>query len=310
MEHYYTPEQKQTINFSKLVELTNEKPSCEIGVVNVTEIPVSKIDIESEVSLRHEGIELDEITPKINQIKNEMATMCEGKEDREKPRIILEIMRKYMQYGFKDLIVDNKLAQEVVSSSKCKISELVESGFGICRHLSPLYLYFATEVGLSGLLQITSGQEDFTNVFRDKENKSKLFQSKEIGQKIGGHMWANIEIDGKWILVDPSVNLVVDNEYDLQIIKQANYKSLIYAPAIHSDSPTNISITGESIYNPVDNTGRPSQMKIVLQNRDLIEQVRFKAPNLPPKINKFKGVIDCDLETECIFAGTKIKITE
>lgn len=310
MEQAYTPEQKQTINFSRLVELTTEKPSCEIGTINVTEIPVSKIDIKDEVGLRHEGIELDEITPKINQIKNEIASMCEGKKDREKPRIILDIMKKYMQYGFKDIIVDNKLAQEVVSLSKCKISELVESGFGICKHLSPLYLYFATEVGLSGLLQISSGQEDFINIYRDKENKSKLFQSKEVGQKIGGHMWANIEIDGEWILVDPSVNLVGDNESDLAIIEQAGYKSLIYAPSIHSDSPENIRITGKSIYNPVVKTGKPAEMKISAQNMDLVEQVRFKAPNLPPKTENFKGVIDCDIETECIFGGAKLIITE
>jgi hypothetical protein len=312
MEQHYTPEQKQTINFTKLVELTNEKPSCKVGEVFVTDIPLSKENIEQSIKILIQGMEIDLITPKIESITNEILEACRNIGDEKKPRIILEIMKKYVSYGYKELIQDNPLAVEVVKSTTCKISELVESGFGICRHLAPLYLYFATQVGLKGVIQDNiATQKDFVNVYRDKVQKTKLFKNSEIGQKIGGHMWANIMVNDKWIMVDPSVNLVGDNEYDIGLIEESGYKFQTYAPELKSDQPKNIRMYGKPASTKVSQTGKPVMVEIFVENEDLKETGGwFGNPVVPAKKSQFKGVIDCYVNSEVDNTGRKIIVTE
>ena len=107
-------------------------------------------------------------------------------------------------------------------------SEIVDRGFGVCRHLAALATILAKEAGAEVSFETSVGSEGFVNV-RRRDDGQRLFKSYEEGRSFGtAHAWVEFKMsDGSWVPMDPSTKLVGDNEDEMQIFNDANYRGSI-----------------------------------------------------------------------------------
>ena len=152
----------------------------------------------------------------------------------ERPQKVLEILRSKVDYAFNEvieLIAKNnpKLATWVtentgLNSKTCNIplSHLIESGYGICRHLAVAYLWLAQKAGLKGVL-LSSNEGTIKNIERT-DGKGRLFKSVDVGQPVASHVWVEVQMsDSRWIPIDPSTKLVGDSSKNMEMFLMANY---------------------------------------------------------------------------------------
>lgn len=98
----------------------------------------------------------------MQSLATEAETLLELPEN-ERPARVLEILRSKMHYAYNDVIeklseTDPDLAKWVAentglnasSVSNVTLSELMERGYGVCRHLATAYLWLAQKAGLKG----------------------------------------------------------------------------------------------------------------------------------------------------------------
>lgn len=195
-----------------------------------------------------ENITIDNKSPKLQEMYRQARALREIPE-RERPRQILELLRSNVQFAYEDVMSevakgDPELSRWVaentgIGSSNYKplsLSEVVDSGYAVCRHLSVAMLALAKEAGMEGAYltytsPISAKVEPnpkylIKNVIR-KDTNQPLFKSITTGEAVwGGHAWVELRTsDGNWIPVDPSTQLVGDNPEGLETFRDANYIS-------------------------------------------------------------------------------------
>lgn len=174
----------------------------------------------------------DEESDKMRSIVEECLEF-KGLPEKELLNKILEILRKNINYPFKDKVEElresdpdladwleeNTPIDNYPASGPNKLSDIFEKGYGICGNMSVAYLYLAEKVGLGGV--IFYGDE-IKNILRS-DNSEKLFKSREVGVSAPTHSWCEIKLsNGEWIPVDPSTKLIGD-ENGINDFKKANY---------------------------------------------------------------------------------------
>lgn len=222
-----------SVSFRKL-ELDAQHPtSPEIRIV-VEKQPVELLEGKSYC---RDAVLVDRETKKMRSLAASAETLLKLPES-ERPAKVLEILRDKMHYAYDDVIdklseTSPDLAKWVAENTglsassvyNVPLSELVEKGYGVCRHLAVVYLWLAQKAGLKGVL-LTSGSGVIKNIERS-DNEQKLFRSAEVGKPIPAHSWVEIKTsDGRWIPVDPSIKLVGDSEEGLAMFREANYMAL------------------------------------------------------------------------------------
>lgn len=154
----------------------------------------------------------------------------------EKQRLyeIMNIVKQNINYAYPSAIEElhnhnpvlgNWVEENINEGKEVKLSEVLDKGYGVCRHLSVLYLYLAQEAGLEGIMLRSDGSH-LVNIVRT-DNGQPLFRSVDIGQNPLPHTWVEIRDSyGRWIPIDPSTNLVGDTEEGLDMFKTANYMAV------------------------------------------------------------------------------------
>lgn len=242
-----------TVVFPGLHLSANNPRTQEISVV-VKKHPAQLIEGESygqdSVLIDAESEKMKELTLKAEELK----TIDEN----QRPRAVLELLRKNIRYAYSDVLElikqsNPELAAWVASNTgldssignRVPLSELIDKGYGICRHLSVAYLWLAQKAGLEGT--ILGGPAK--NIQRT-DTGQKLFNSFELGQSIPGHEWVEIKTkDNKWIPVDPSTNLMGDTPEGLAMFQQANYLAQTGGKGLEVGSETNeLTVSGQAPY--------------------------------------------------------------
>lgn len=158
---------------------------------------------------------------------------------------VLRILRSEVNYAYNEVLekvadTDPDLAKWVAENTglnaarvyKVPLSEIIEKGYGVCRHLAPAYLWLAQKAGLKGAI-LNSDQGVIKNIERS-DNHQPLFKSVEVGDTVAAHAWVEIKTsDGRWIPVDPSTGLVGDSDEGLAMFKEANYMAYATKPNLN-----------------------------------------------------------------------------
>lgn len=203
--------------------LYTRKPNqLEVGdIISYTGAPLITID--------HHG-------SRIEYLSNQ-AELLRALEPTERPRAVLELLSQHMSFAYPSAIEKlretnpNEAAWLAANISggesgypQVTLSEIADHGYGVCSHLSPLYLWLAQRAGLQGVL-VTHAQKKMTNVTR-RDTGQPLFKSVAVGQPVADHMWVELYLDnGEQVLIDPSTRLVGDTPETVQTIAEAGYAS-------------------------------------------------------------------------------------
>ncbi|MEK9156273.1 MAG: transglutaminase-like domain-containing protein [Patescibacteria group bacterium] len=154
----------------------------------------------------------------------------------QRPGAVLKLLRENVHYAYNDVIdaiaqTNPDLAAWVAKNTgvdshvfKLPLSQIIDKGYGVCRHLSVAYLWLAQKAGLEGTL-LTSDYRGITNVER-RDNGKQLFKSVAVGEPLIPHAWTEVRLsNGEWVPVDPSVMLVGDTEEGMQTFQEAGYNA-------------------------------------------------------------------------------------
>ena len=212
------------------------------------------IPIEKGFQYEHGGVLIDEKTEKMENIL-ESASMLKNIPEEERVYKIMEILKENIQFAYPDTVKSlSKTNPELAEWINNKIwgrgdaipmSELIEKGYGICRHLSVVYLWLAQEAGLKGnILSTDAFDNPIKNILRTDTNKP-LFKMTSVGANAPNHAWTEIRLSsGKWIPVDPSTNLIGDTQEGLEMFNLANYKGYIFRYLNIKTEPKDDNIVG------------------------------------------------------------------
>lgn len=220
---------KATVMFRNLELNADNLRSPEIRIV-VEKQPIELVEGKSYYC---NAVFIDKETEKMKNLAAKAEKLLEFPEE-ERPAKVLEIFRQHMHYAYKEVIeklskTDPELARWVAKNTgpdanvnNVPLSQLIEKGYGICKHLAVAYLWLAQKAGLRGVI-LSADRGVIKNIERS-DTKEKLFKSVEIGKPLPAHSWVEIKTkEGRWIPVDPSTNLVGDTEAGLEMFRKANY---------------------------------------------------------------------------------------
>jgi len=237
-KHNSTPEK----NLEKKMSVSFSEKEATIIISNISLRSQEDHSKEFSIQFEKEPIDLkegktyaqyavfDKETDKMLSIVKELEQYKDLPE-KEKLAKILDILRKNVQYPYKEDIEDLKttnsdLAEWVEKSnmlssgwSPINLSDTFEKGYGICGNLSLAYLYLVEKSGLKGVIL---SSDEIVNINRT-DNNAPLFKLVDVGQRAPDHFWCEIELSsGEWIPIDPSTKLIGD-EKGIEDFKKANY---------------------------------------------------------------------------------------
>ncbi len=232
---------------------------------------------------------------------SEMASQAEALKavpETQRPRAVLDLLRSNVHYAYDDVVEtvsksDPELASWITlntgvnaSASNVPLSELIDKGHGVCRHLAVAYLWLAQKAGLVGTLMVS----DYGGVKNVKriDTGEQLFKSVEVGQPLPAHAWTEIKTnDGQWIPVDPSVKLVGDTEEGLATFREAGYEG-IWGYGIETNAEP-----AELLPNSTRMTLAPAQptaeAKFSMILKSTKPTIRLFKENLPPTNTPYSG---------------------
>lgn len=220
-----------------------------IGMVNFSPEDLIEFTIESEKRPRviKPGTTIDRMINDVENYGEKMQTMVAGAHEigklpeEERPSKLLELILNNMTYAYKDRLADLNdeqrawIEENVLADSRLKeainLSDVAESGFGLCRHLSFLAIVLAQEAGLEG--NYYGGMTTFTNLPRKEsdyqatDNRPALFRSFNEGRSVEAtHAWIEVKVmtktgETKWVPIDPATQLVGDTKERLRTFLDA-----------------------------------------------------------------------------------------
>lgn len=320
---------------SPSVNLASEREPLRFAVT--LEKAPTPIDIGTVI----ENITIDNEGPKLQEMMMQVQALRDIPE-RERPRKILQILRSNVHYAYNDVLedvaqTDPELARWVaentgVRSSSAKpltLSEVVDKGYGVCRHLSVGMLALAKEAGMEGaylthqpLISVKRDAEEkyiMKNVTR-KDNNQPLFKGDKVGDPVyEGHAWVELRTSqGEWIPVDPSTQLVGDTPEGMQTFKDANYIAAVGAsldiegfpsPTGHLGNQDLWFTPAEQIHTGIlEVNSRPSQKPLRLS---LGKKVDEPIDNEQwPKPTEYKGPLNFTISSHSARDGLNVGIVE
>jgi len=308
--------EKASVSFRNL-ELDAQNPtSPEIGIV----VEKQPIELVEGKSYGQYSVSIDKETERMQSITAEAEGFLELPEN-ERPAKVLELLRSRMHYAYNDVIeklseTDPDLAKWVAentglnraSGSNVPLSEIVEKGYGVCNHLSVVYLWLAQKAGLEGVI-LSSDRGVIKNIERS-DTKQKLFQSAEIGEPVSAHSWVEIKTsDEEWIPVDPSTQLVGDSKEGLEMFREANYMAYVNPSLdVNAEPRDQLDVRGTSmLFAPAEST---ASGKLSLELSSLKPTIRFRGENLPPTNIPYSGEAKLSIDTSEQFGGFALDIVE
>ena len=299
------------------LELNAQNPtSPEIRIV----VEKQPIELVEGKSYGNYSVLIDRETERMQSLATQAEALLELPEN-ERPVKILEILRDKMHYAYNDVIeklseTDPDLAKWVAentglnaaSVSNVPLSEIVEKGYGVCRHLATAYLWLAQKAGLKGVI-LSSDWGVIKNIERS-DTKQKLFRSAEVGKPVSAHSWVEIKTsDGRWIPVDPSTKLVGDSKEGLAMFREANY--MAYGNSgldVEAEPGDQLDTKGTPIlFGPAEAT---ASGKYCLELRSSKPTTRFRKENLPPTNIPYSGEGKLKIGTSEQFGGFALDIIE
>ena len=220
-----------------MVDLASEKPPLKFAVT------LGKVPTFINDGVEIESITIDRKSPKLQGLYDQ-AQALRSIPERERPRQLLGLLRSNVHFAYTDVLDEvakgnPELAQWVAentginssSSRPQSLSEVVDKGYGVCRHLSVAMLALAKEAGMDGAYLTYGPTRDpqylMENVLKD--DNQPLFKMMPPGDKYyGGHAWVELKTsDGEWIPVDPSTQIVGDTPQGMELFRKANYRALV-----------------------------------------------------------------------------------
>lgn len=232
-------------NTDMIVESDNEKltftlQSLDLNVITPRSQDVSflveKLPIEIAEGITYgspAGVIIDNKSPKVEILRQQARELKELPEE-QRLLPLMTLLRNNVKYSYTNTIdelekTDQERAKwimENIKGNKCiTLSDLVEQGYGVCRHLSVLYLFLAKEAGLNGVLLRSDQSSPIKNILRTDSNQP-LFKEVRVGEEAPPHLWLEIKLSsGKWVPIDPSTDLIGDTPDKLQMFNLANYTS-------------------------------------------------------------------------------------
>jgi hypothetical protein len=208
----------------------------------------SKAPLEFSVTLSKESTRL----PEMPQIEDELSAvremLGEARElrslpEEERPRQLMEILRSRVQYSYADTLAeldssDTERAQAIRANNGLPLLQLsslrnaVKLGYANCMPLTAGMLTLGREAGLDGAFLgngLDEGPNPLKNI-RRSDTQQLLFRgdSNEGAHIPAVHAWAEFKMsNGVWLPVDPSTELVGDNDTEMQIFRDADYHAAV-----------------------------------------------------------------------------------
>ncbi len=110
------------------------------------------------------------------------------------------------------------------------LSDIIDRGYGVCRHLSAVTLVLAKVAGMEGALMTNFGKELFDETAAInivKPDGKKLFIAEPLGEIKGRHAWVELKVGKDWVPIDPTTRVVGDSKVDEKIFVDARYRSVV-----------------------------------------------------------------------------------
>lgn len=290
-----------------------------------------------------DNVTIDNKSPKLQNILQKARALREIPE-RERPRKILELLKSNVGFAYDDVMaevaLDNpEIAKWVAENTgpntstynKVILSEVVDYGYGACRHLSVAMLVLAKEAGMEGAYMAYSSPVAPTlepnpkylirNVTRS-DNGQPLFKSSAPGDFVwSSHAWVELKTsDGDWIPVDPSTQLVGDTPEGLQTFQDANYIAYSTASFQIDRLPENVwdYDLGSLWFLPAEKsrTGvikincRPKPKPSVVGSGDSLDSDRAIDDEQWPKPTTYKGPLDFVVYSKIPYNSLNVKVVD
>jgi hypothetical protein len=311
-----TARESASASFANL-ELNAENPaSPEIRIV----VEKQPIDLIEGKSYCNYAVLIDKETEGMRNLAAQAEALLQLPEQ-ERPAKVLEIFRSHMHYAYNDVIEklsesDPELAKWVAkntglsaaSVSSVPLSQILEKGYGVCRHLATAYLWLAQKAGLKGVI-LSSDWGVLKNIERS-DTKQKLFRSADVGQPVSAHSWVEIKTsDGRWIPVDPSTKLVGDTEAGLAMFREANYLALgNQSLDVEAEPREKLDSRGTPIlFAPAEAVASGI---FCLELRSSKPTIRLGKENLLPTNAPYSGAGKLKIDTSAQFGGLALDIVE
>jgi len=180
----------------------------------------------------HGTVFIDSNTPKMNILEEE-AIKLQNVPEQEKVKHLINIVHDNLLFSYPWVLEelkskDKELAEWINTNTSIRaigvipLSELIEKGYGICRHFSVFFLWLAKRAGLEGVILYG----EVKNIRRE-DTKKPLFKLTDLGNTLP-HTWVELKMtNGEWLPVDPTTKLIGDSEKKLQIFKDAHYLGIL-----------------------------------------------------------------------------------
>lgn len=309
-----------------LVDLASEREPLRFAVT------LEKVPTQINDGVEVESITIDRKSPKLQGLYQQ-AQALRSIPERERPRQLLGLLRSNVHFAYTDVLdevakTNPKLAQWVaentgISSSSSRpqsLSEVVDKGYGVCRHLSVAMLALAKEAGMEGAYLTYGPTPDpqylMENVLKD--DSQPLFKMMSPGDKYyGGHAWVELKTsDGEWIPVDPSTQIVGDTLQGMELFRKANYRALVsqsldiggFPPGPVNDLGAQdlFFLPGEATHTGiVEVNSRPKYKPIVLRmNKEAEPEDNEKWP----KPTQYKGPLNFNISTSTTNRGLNVGV--
>jgi hypothetical protein len=272
--------QNKLIFHFKDLDLSEKNPKSEEVEFVVEKQPIPPI--ENGKSYPNSHLIIDSEGSKIPELVNTVRELRVLPEE-ERIHKVLELVRDNVKFPYPEILKkvrenNPSLAEWVEEnihpkSKVVNLSELLDKGYGVCKHLSLLYLYLAQEAGLEGMY--CSSGSDITNILRS-DNGEPLFKMTKVGEKAPPHAWVEIRTSsGKWIPVDPTTNLVGDTQEGVDMFKKANYMAEVYGLKKEVNPPNSFSYVLHGSFLPDQNTALMRLTTIVKKTISLREEDKY-----------------------------------
>lgn len=320
---------------SPFVDLSSEEEPLKFAVT------LEKVPTLVEDGIELYGITIDRDSPKLKEMLKQ-AEALKGLPEKEKPRRILELLRSNIHFAYNDVLekvakTDPELAKWVaentgINSSSAKpvtLSEIVDKGYGVCRHLSVAMLVLAKEAGMegalltqsSGILHKTDLKYLARNIIR-QDNNEPLFKLIEVGKTIEnvGHAWVELRTSGgEWISVDPSTQLVGDTQEGLDTFKEANYRASVGSSMEMDQFPKNVNhngnqdlwfLPGEQRHTGILEVNSQQKKRPIILSLNKKQENAKDNTEVWPKPTKYKGSLNFNLSSHAASDGLTVGIVD
>lgn len=271
-----------------------------------------------------ESITIDDQSSKLKRMTEEARVLTDLPE-KQRQRPLLAIVGQNMKYAYPWVMeqlanddpelaasVDEKTSLKSWPSTLLTLSEVVDLGYGICRHLSVVMLVLAKSAGLQGAHMAYQPIPDdptsnIINVVR-KDTGKPLFLSIGAGEPFArGHTYLEILMgSGEWIPVDPTTGLIGDTEDGLATFKEANYQANVGSVITTKGLPDSVyAIPASNLQLRPGESQRTGNYKIGGYTETVLGQGQSAK-----KYRKYEGPLDFQMFTRNSYTGTVIEIKD